>query len=124
MYIIAVILLESLLRTLIPWHCAWIPPFISNCISIVFCFILSIILRPRPGIFLTGPRDLEYPEFRQSDMVETWDMKKTLLIQWPGKTPLSLAYEESYDTEQSSKEELYQDQVQPGHDDSDVVFVV
>jgi len=121
-YLIAMLLVNSLVRILVAWDLLWISRLCDEAIVMIIVAYVAWNLRPALKVFFTSMEEMRpflsiqvLLEGRQNeeDMEEgvevsdPWDVSKTLVIQWPEKMagkkereimrlPLTLGHEESY----------------------------
>jgi len=119
-YLIGMLLVNSLIRILLAWDLLWISRLCDEMIVVVIVSYVAWNLRPGLKVFFTSMEDIRpfmtlqrlldgrIIEEREEGEAEgePWDVSKTVVVQWPMKIgqnptatiryPLSLGYEESY----------------------------
>jgi hypothetical protein len=129
-YLIAMLLVNSLVRILVTWDLLWISRLCDEAIVLIIVAYVAWNLRPALKIFFTSLEEMRpflyvqgllQGRQNEEDMEEgaeishPWDLSKTLVIQWPVKIgkiqrnilrlPLALGHEEIYFRGQNEKSE-------------------
>jgi len=130
-YLISMLLVNSLVRILVAWDLLWISRLCDE--MIVLCIVGYVAWNLRPGlkVFYTSIEEIRpflalqvFLESRLNgedmddgvEISDPWDISKTIVVQWPQKkvgyrgagvmrVPLALAFEEDYQCQQSPTKE-------------------
>jgi len=128
-YLVAILLVNSILRVLTVWELAWISRMSDEAVVFFIVAIILFLLRPSRKVFYTRAADMrpmlllqtwfrermEEENDNTAGALEPWDMGKTLVVEWPDtqkrreegrgltRVHMSMAYEAGYALQQETK---------------------